>query len=80
MHGCIIFLFIVYAFFVFLYLKNCEATIESLPSTDILRTLRDPEKDATLEDLEVIQEDRIKVGRTPKAKGLIKVGLGLSPT
>lgn len=32
--------------------------------TDILRTLRDPEKDATLEDLEVIQEDKIKVSRS----------------
>ncbi|KAG0725128.1 Wee1-like protein kinase [Chionoecetes opilio] len=52
-----------------------ESELEELSATvyDILRTLRDPEKDATLEELNVIQEDKVKVERFNEDKFLVKV-------
>ncbi|XP_050716795.1 cytosolic iron-sulfur assembly component 2A-like isoform X2 [Eriocheir sinensis] len=56
-------------------MMDSAAELEDMAAAvyDILRTLRDPEKDATLEDLEVIQEDRIKVERFNNDKFLVKV-------
>ncbi|XP_063858387.1 cytosolic iron-sulfur assembly component 2A-like [Scylla paramamosain] len=56
-------------------MKMDESELEELSATvyDILRTLRDPEKDATLEDLNVIQEDRVKVEKFSEDKFLVKV-------
>lgn len=40
---------------------------------DSLRSIRDPEKDATLEDLEVIKEEGIKVTRLNNIKFLMNI-------
>ncbi|XP_068217063.1 cytosolic iron-sulfur assembly component 2A isoform X2 [Palaemon carinicauda] len=40
---------------------------------DVLRLIKDPEKEATLEDLEVIREEGIKVSRFNDDKYLIKI-------
>ncbi|XP_042218301.1 cytosolic iron-sulfur assembly component 2A-like isoform X2 [Homarus americanus] len=52
-----------------------DAELSSVAATvyDLLRTVRDPEKDATLEDLEVIREEGIKVTRLNNDKFLIKI-------
>ena len=42
--------------------------------SDVLRLVRDPEKDATLEDLDVLQEDRIKVGKLNLTVGILCLG------
>ncbi|KAB7495619.1 MIP18 family protein FAM96A [Armadillidium nasatum] len=45
----------------------------SLTAFDAIRFVKDPEKDSTLEDLEVLQEDKVKVTKFASGKYLVDV-------
>ncbi|XP_045593324.1 cytosolic iron-sulfur assembly component 2A isoform X2 [Procambarus clarkii] len=53
--------------------KDAELVDVAATVYDALRTVRDPEKDATLEDLDVIKEEGIKVTRLNHDKFLINI-------
>lgn len=50
-----------------------------LPYSDLLRTIRDPEKPNTLEDLEVITDDSVRVQKLGDA-GYYAVRIDFNPT